>query len=196
MQTRPPTTDAPNGGRRVVRWLVGAALAQMVFLAVSGAFLLFEYRPAGAGDGPSLDARIRVAAVVRDLHLMGSWLLGATLVAVIVGAALERWPRRRVPIAAGAMLIVALLTSFTGNLLRWDQLALRTVTADTDMAGFRPLMSDQVLFVFVGDAEVDTSTVLAWLAVHLVLGLALVAGGIVLAAWTRAGSRPSAGPVR
>jgi quinol-cytochrome oxidoreductase complex cytochrome b subunit len=65
------------------------------------------------------------------------------------------------------LLILTLLMSFTGYLLPWDQLAFWAVTVGTEMAGYVPLIGEQVKEVLLGGPTVDSSTLLRFYVLHV-----------------------------
>ncbi len=136
-------------------------ITQLALLAVTGAYLVFFYRPTAVvtwNDLPSL---------VRFIH---RWLSTLTIVttvllavALIAGRSrdLGRW-------ALGPTLVLANgVAVFTGFVLPWDLLALWAVTANTRLMGF--VFGDEVRFVLVGGAEVAPETLQRVLLVHLAL---------------------------
>jgi len=65
------------------------------------------------------------------------------------------------------LLLLTLLLSFSGYLLPWDQLALWAVTVGTNMAGFVPVIGDQVKFALLAGVEVSASTLLRFYVLHV-----------------------------
>jgi quinol-cytochrome oxidoreductase complex cytochrome b subunit len=70
--------------------------------------------------------------------------------------------------------------SFTGYLLPWDQLALRSVTTGSNLRGIRWLFDGEVRFVLVGGTEISVSTYRAWAIVHVAIGAVLAAGAVLV----------------
>jgi quinol-cytochrome oxidoreductase complex cytochrome b subunit len=65
------------------------------------------------------------------------------------------------------LLLLTLLLSFSGYLLPWDQLALWAVTVGTNMAGFVPVIGDQVKFALLAGVEVSAATLLRFYVLHV-----------------------------
>ena len=161
-------------------------------LAGSGTYLFFEYRPSPSGFdlSPGLDTRVKVERIVREFHRVDAWLVAATLLALGIVVLVERVGRRWDRINAWGVLAICALASITGLLLPWDQLALWSVTVGANLAGYRPIVDEQIRFVLIDHEEIGPSTVLRWLVVHIVLGLVALAAIVRLVFGLR-GSRRS-----
>jgi quinol-cytochrome oxidoreductase complex cytochrome b subunit len=161
--------------------VIGTTIAVTVgLLAVSGALLVFIYRPNASafgvvGSSPGLTR----SNAARALHRLASWALQLEIIALLVTVFVERL-RLRVR-AAGALLATAIV-AMTGYLLPWDNLAVWAVAVDTNIQGYGPLLGDKVRFVLIGGSELTNGTVLGWLATHIALGVAL---GVLLIALAR-----------
>ena len=189
----------------VERWsrrlsTAGAALTgvALVIAALTGIVLCWQYLPDPAevtstyvadgrpvGRGPvHLHRLALVAAVSAGLW----WTCLCALRAVA-----WRGPRTLVGLlAALGTLLLALTATLSWYLVRWDQLALWAVTTGSDLRGLWPAgFSDEVRFVLVGGAEVDTGTYARWLLVHLAAPL-LALGTTAVGAW--AGRAPRQRP--
>jgi quinol-cytochrome oxidoreductase complex cytochrome b subunit len=59
------------------------------------------------------------------------------------------------------------LLSFTGYLLPWDQLAFWAITVGTSIAGYAPLIGQQVKFVLLGDVNVGQEALLRFYVLHV-----------------------------
>lgn len=187
---------------RVLGWLLAAAAAEFVLLAVTGVFLVLFYRPSAAhawGDlRGSQSTAVTAGQAVRIVHRLTASAMVLTVVAaagLALTLAIARSLRSRgsamTAAAWVAMAVVGLFASFTGYLLPWDQLALWAVTVGSDMMGFMPIIrhSDVVQYVLIGGAQISVNTLRAWLFVHiLVIPAVLIALG-TLAAWRLVGRR-------
>ena len=101
----------------------------------------------------SLRDSVTFAGVMRDAHRLTGHLAIWTALLAAVLIAVEPLRRNRLvrSIVLGATLfLVVLVSSFTGYLLPWDQLALWAVTVGTDMRGYAVLRDHQVWFVLLG----------------------------------------------
>lgn len=170
-----------NGLGRARSVLLAILSVEVAVLVVTGVALFFLYRPSTSQAWSdvvveSTDWDIRVAQALRRIHRLASQLAVPTALATGVAVALGResvrtWPRA----ATGAgIALSALVASFTGYLLPWDQLALWAVTVGSDMKGYRPFFNDTVRFVLIGGVEVSRTGFVRWLLLHmLVVGPAL-----------------------
>lgn len=77
------------------------------------------------------------------------------------------------------MLVASLPALATGFLLPCDHLALSAVTRGEIYVGYRPLLDGDVRFVLSDRGEEAPSTVIIWLVVHALMGVA--AGALVAA---------------
>jgi quinol-cytochrome oxidoreductase complex cytochrome b subunit len=175
----------------VLRWMIVALIAAFVVLLVSGLYLTWNYRPAGAFTWAKLmhiDAD-RLPTTIRSFHQVASRIfvvLGLTVGVLAVVLAVQR--RLIGPGFAGVAFLVAVLAaSFTGVLLPWDQVGLFRITVGTDYKGYAPIISgDQIRFADVGGSRISPGTLTRWFFAHeVVVPLVLIALGAVLFRLTR-----------
>jgi quinol-cytochrome oxidoreductase complex cytochrome b subunit len=191
---RPPPTRAsrPHGetleGARVL--LLTVLSLEVAVLVVTGIALFFLYRPSTSQAWSFVDVTdtgLRVAHGLRLVHLLASVLAVFTAIAtgivVVITSrvAVRRWAGSATGVGIA---VTALVASYTGFLLPWDQLALWAVTVDSNMRGYRPLFGPTVRFVLLGGVEVGPGTVIRWLLIHMLVlgpGMAL----LVALGWRR-----------
>jgi quinol-cytochrome oxidoreductase complex cytochrome b subunit len=148
---------------------------ELVLLALSGIWLVFNYRPPNAATWDRLGlphpvrARtpwIRVAH--QDLSRVALLTALLTAVVVIIDARTNGSGRRKraLYVSASTMFGAVVFSSFTGFLLPWDQLALRAVTVGTNMKGFAPAFGPSVSFVLIGGSTISKSTLWRWFIIH------------------------------
>lgn len=65
------------------------------------------------------------------------------------------------------LLLVTLFMSFTGYLLPWDQLAFWAITVGTSIAGYAPLIGQEMKFVLLGDTTVGQEALLRFYVLHV-----------------------------
>lgn len=202
-----------RGWERALRWAYAGVAGSLVTLALTGAALLGLYRPDSPDawdtihdldDGPGFE----VEDLFQGLHVWASRVLllsGVALGVAAVGRASasrsapagEEGPgsgfRRRVrarvpyglPTGVGVAL-TALSGGFTGLLLAFDQVALRSVTVGDSWQGvIRPAFSSNVRFLLVDGREVSQAAFRFWLVVHLALPLLAVAVAVAFTARRR-----------
>jgi quinol-cytochrome oxidoreductase complex cytochrome b subunit len=84
-------------------------------------------------------------------------------------------PRRINWIIGMGLLILAILSNFTGYLLPWDQLSFWAVTVATNMLTYIPLIGDWMLSVIRGGNDVGSATLLNFYNFHTgILPIAMV----------------------
>jgi quinol-cytochrome oxidoreductase complex cytochrome b subunit len=73
--------------------------------------------------------------------------------------------------------------SFTGYLLPWDQLSYWAITVGTNIAGYVPVLGDQVRTLLLGGNEVSAATLLRFYVLHIYFIPALMVLGIAIHIW-------------
>lgn len=163
-----------GGLDRSLRIVVLLALALLAMVAVTGVWLVFQYRPdpitlPGApgvgGDGQT--------QLVRRIHWAASSGLALASVAAVILAMIDRHGRRVAGIAIAVVAVLLIISAWiTGLLLPWSQLALNSVQVGKNFRGYRWLWDGQdVKFVLVRRSEVSTTTVATLFIAHLILAL-------------------------
>ncbi len=139
-------------------------------LALTGAWLWFNYRPA--------------TGWIRTVHRIASGVTVALALAVFVVLIGRRIRAAARGVVAGAAVVgTAGAAALTGYLLPWDQLARWAVTVGTDTRGIQSTFRTEVKFVLIGSREVSPGTYHFWAITHVVLGLVVAVA--VLLAWLR-----------
>lgn len=169
------------------RPVVLAVLSMEVgLLAVTGVVLYFIYRPSPSEawiQMTGVDRRMGLPEWTRLLH---RWIAILTLPTALVACMVSSLRplirgRRQGPAAAAGVLVASLGAMATGVLLPWDQLALWAVTRGEIYVGYRPLLDGDVRFVLSDRGEEAPSTVITWLVIHALVGVA--ASALVAVAW-------------
>jgi quinol-cytochrome oxidoreductase complex cytochrome b subunit len=160
----------PVALNRAAAWLARLLAVALAALVVTGLPLILLYQPRGAW------------AWLSTAHSLASSLfLGAA--AAMLALALAVAFARTAP-WAGWFLTLAVAGSFTGQLLAWDQIALKAVTVGSSYRGMLDPLGDDVRFLIIAGTEVSQGSFLAWLLVHVVaVPAAAVAVGLPL--WRR-----------
>lgn len=163
----------------------------MLVLLVTGVILFVWYRPETAdvwverfGLDEGHDELTRTASAV---HAGAAW---AALPLAVAAGVLTAIPHLRRGLTLGIGLVVVLLFGlFSGALLPWDLLAMRSVTVGSEAKGYRlPLAADQVRFVIIDGREVAQVTFARVIVHTVVVGLALA--GLLALAWRRGPGGP------
>lgn len=127
-------------------------------------------------DGPpwvvrSLDAH--------EAHVVAAWAVSIALGVGVV--ALIATGRQGEALLAGAVLAAAAFAHVSGPALAWQQVALESVTAGTEIGGVWMVFGDDVLFAVVGGAEVTPGEYRNAVVLHAApLVVPLVVAGISL----------------
>lgn len=180
------------------RWrfaLAAVAGGLLLVVVLTGWGLARRYHP-----GPWGDTGLPAVAWTRRL---ARWHRTAMALAVpaTIAWVLLLWParearRRGVAIVAGSVAIaLGLVTSLTWDLVRFDQIALRSVTVGVDLSQrglWWPAFDPDVLFVFVRGREVSRATYARWLLVHLFAPMAAVVALVI--SWWASTPPPETGP--
>jgi quinol-cytochrome oxidoreductase complex cytochrome b subunit len=149
LHIRPPTVPA-SSARPAYTWCMGG-LATLAFLilVITGALLMFYYRPSpefAYMDTVALSEDVPFGRFLRNLH---RWSAHAMVVFVwlhmlrvfLTGA--YKPPRRFNWVIGVCLLVITMLLSFTGYLLPWDQRSMWAVTVGANMAAAAPLVGSE-----------------------------------------------------
>lgn len=146
-----------------------------VILTVTGVLLMFYYVPSTAqAYDRMLDLRSSVAfgIILRNMHRWAAHGMVACVFLHMCRVFLtgSYKPPREFNWVIGVCLFgLTLLSSFTGYLLPWDQLAFWAITVGTSIAGYAPLVGKAVKFILLGDATVGQEALLRFYVLHVVV---------------------------
>jgi len=179
--------------------LGGMALVLFALLAGTGILLMFAYRPSPGEAYESivaLQSDVLFGQLIRNIHhWSGNILLIITLLHMLrvffTGAFLG--PRRFNWIIGLALLLLVLVSIFTGYLLPWDQLAFWAITICTSMLEYVPGVGIWLQELIRGGSDIGPATIMIFYTLHttiipfsLILIMALhfwrvrKAGGVVI----------------
>ncbi len=155
-------------------WYLGViSTVLLASLVASGVYLMFFYVPSPASAYTNIQTiqnEVPFGQYVRNVHRWSAHLM-VLAVAAHMGRVFFRGgykaPRQFNWVIGVILLVLTLLLSFTGYLLPWDQLAFWAVTVGTEMAGYVPVIGDQVKEVLLGGPTVDSSTLLRFYVLHV-----------------------------
>jgi quinol-cytochrome oxidoreductase complex cytochrome b subunit len=132
-------------------------------LVASGIYLMFFYVPSPAsayGDIQTIQTQVAFGQYIRNVHRWSAHLMVLAVAAhmsrVFYRGAYKQ-PREFNWTIGVVLLVLTLLLSFTGYLLPWDQLAFWAVTVGTEMAGYVPLIGEQVRKILLGGPVVGSA---------------------------------------
>ena len=165
--------------------LGGISVLAALVAIVSGVLLTFYYVPTidqAYASVTLLEDVVTYGSLIRALHYWSAQLLvvAATLhmARVVFTGAFVR-PRRPNWLVGIALLVLTLLWTFSGYVLRWDESALWALLVGTNLIKEIPAWGSQLYSFLMGDTEVGPNALLRFYAWHVV-GLTLIVGfGIV-----------------
>jgi quinol-cytochrome oxidoreductase complex cytochrome b subunit len=144
-----------------------------VILVVTGILLMFYYVPSTTqAYDRMLDLRGSVAfgTFLRNMHRWSAHGMVAMvflhLCRVFLTGAYKK-PREFNWVLGVLLLLVTLFMSFTGYLLPWDQLAFWAITVGTSIAGYAPVVGQQIRFLLLGDSTVGQEALLRFYVLHV-----------------------------
>jgi quinol-cytochrome oxidoreductase complex cytochrome b subunit len=153
--------------------LGGLSFFLFIHLTITGIFLMFYYTPTAElayVDIQALSTDIAFGSLVRNMHRWGAHLMVLSVflhMSRVFYHGAYKPPREFNWVIGVILLLLTLLLSFSGYLLPWDQLALWAVTVGTNMAGFVPVVGEQVKFALLAGVEVSAATLLRFYVLHV-----------------------------
>jgi quinol-cytochrome oxidoreductase complex cytochrome b subunit len=153
--------------------LGGLSFFLFILLTITGIFLMFYYTPTAELAYPNIEALstdVAFGSLVRNMHRWGAHLMVLSVflhMSRVFYHGAYKPPREFNWVVGVILLLLTLLLSFSGYLLPWDQLALWAVTVGTNMAGFVPVIGDQVKFALLAGVEVSAATLLRFYVLHV-----------------------------
>lgn len=153
--------------------LGGLSFFLFILLTITGIFLMFYYAPTETRayvDVQALSTGVQFGSLVRNMHRWGAHLMVLSVflhMSRVFYHGAYKPPREFNWVVGVVLLLLTLLLSFSGYLLPWDQLALWAVTVGTNMAGFVPVVGDQVKFALLAGPEVSGNTILRFYVLHV-----------------------------
>lgn len=142
-------------------------------LFVSGLYLMFFYHPTVPDayfDMHTLATGVSFGEFVRNVHRWSAHLMVLVvflhLIRVFYSGA-YRAPRQFNWVIGVFLLLVTLLLSFTGYLLPWDQLSFWAITVGTNIAGYVPLIGQQLHGLMLGGNDVGGAALLRFYVLHI-----------------------------
>jgi quinol-cytochrome oxidoreductase complex cytochrome b subunit len=153
--------------------LGGLSFFLFIVLTITGIFLMFYYTPSAEtayADIEALSTNVAFGSLVRNMHRWGAHLMVLSVflhMSRVFYHGAYKPPREFNWVIGVVLLFLTLLLSFSGYLLPWDQLALWAVTVGTNMAGFVPVVGNQVKFALLAGVEVSAATLLRFYVLHV-----------------------------
>ena len=144
-----------------------------VILVVTGILLMFYYVPSTTqAYDRMLDLRGSVAfgTFLRNMHRWSAHGMVAVVflhMCRVFFTGSYKKPREFNWVLGVVLLLVTLFLSFTGYLLPWDQLAFWAITVGTAIAGYAPVVGQDIRFLLLGDATVGQEALLRFYVLHV-----------------------------
>jgi len=166
--------------------LGGMAAQLMVIQGVTGLLLKFHYEPSPENAYNSilnLQESLLFGKMLRNIHHWSAiafvWIVFLHMLRTAYTGA-YRPPRDVTWITGLALLLLVVLSNFTGYLLPWDQLSYWAVTVATSLLSYIPLAGEPIRKVLLGGTEVGQPTLTNFFNLHTgVIPLTIIA----LMAW-------------
>jgi quinol-cytochrome oxidoreductase complex cytochrome b subunit len=160
-----------------------------LILVATGILLMFYYVPStNQAYDRMLDLRGTVAfgIFLRNMHRWAAHgmvaMVALHLCRVFLTGAYKK-PREFNWVLGVVLLLVTLFLSFTGYLLPWDQLAFWAITVGTSIAGYAPLVGQQMKFLLLGDTTVGQEALLRFYVLHVAVLPAILTLLIAIHFW-------------
>ena len=155
--------------------LGGMALVLFLILLGTGLQMIFVYEPTPEGAYKSIlfmQDETLFGRLIRGAHHWGANLLIAVAVLhlfrVFLTGAFQGVRRSNWLIGLGMMVLI-LVSGFTGYLLPWDQVSYWAITVCTEMLGYVPGVGQALQRLVVGGTEIGAATILNFYALHTVV---------------------------
>jgi quinol-cytochrome oxidoreductase complex cytochrome b subunit len=165
------------------------SLFLFLILTVTGILLMFYYVPSTTqAYDRMLDLRGSVAFgdFLRNMH---RWSAHGMVAAVFLHmcrvffTGSYKKPREFNWVLGVGLFLLTLFLSFTGYLLPWDQLAFWAITVGTAIAGYAPLVGEQMRFLLLGDTTVGQEALLRFYVLHVAVLPVVMVSMIVIHFW-------------
>jgi quinol-cytochrome oxidoreductase complex cytochrome b subunit len=171
-------------------WYLGVmSTVLLISLIVSGIYLMFFYVPSPVsayGDIQNLQTEVAFGQFIRNVHRWSAHLMvlavAAHMARVFYRGAYKS-PREFNWTIGVMLLLMTLLLSFTGYLLPWDQLAFWAITVGSSMAGFVPVIGDEVKTILIGGDQVGAATLLRFYVLHVAVLPTLIVIAFMVHIW-------------
>lgn len=144
-----------------------------VILVFTGVLVMFYYVPStNQAYDRMLDLRSTVAfgTFTRNMHRWAAHGMVAFvflhMCRVFFTGAYKR-PREFNWVLGIVLFLLTLFSSFTGYLLPWDQLAFWAITVGASIAGYAPVVGEQMRFLLLGDTTVGQEALLRFYVLHV-----------------------------
>jgi|SRR5450631_2390582 cytochrome b6 len=157
-------------------WYLGAlTLGAFTIQLTTGLLLMLYYHPSipqAYADMKDLQFVVSSGVFLRNLHRWSAhamvFLVFAHLAKVFYRGAF-RPPRELNWIVGVFLLMLTLLSSYTGYLLPWDQLSYWGVTVGSNIMSSTPFIGEKLRFVLLGGNTVNANALLRFYVLHVLI---------------------------
>lgn len=160
-----------------------------VILTVTGILLMFYYVPSTTqAYDRMLDLRGSVAfgTFLRNMHRWGAHFMVAVVflhMCRVFFTGSYKKPREFNWVIGILLFLLTLFSSFTGYLLPWDQLAFWAITVGAAIAGYAPVIGNDMKFILLGDYQVGQEALLRFYVLHIAVLPLLVTLLVMIHFW-------------
>ncbi len=160
-----------------------------VILVVTGILLMFYYVPSTEqAYDRMLDLRGSVAfgTLLRNMHRWAAHGMVALVflhMCRVFFTGSYKKPREFNWVLGVVLMLLTFGMSFTGYLLPWDQLAFWAITVGAAIAGYAPVVGNDVRFLLLGDANVGQEALLRFYVLHVAVLPAILTLLIAIHFW-------------
>jgi len=159
-----------------VTWFLGTlSLGTFLILVLTGIPLMLYYHPSvpqAYADMKDLRFAVSAGVFLRNLHRWSAHamvlLVFAHMFKVFYRGA-YRPPREFNWLIGVALFLLTLLSSFTGYLLPWDQLAFWAITVGSNLISAVPVLGTRIRFLVLGGHTVNANALLRFYVLHCVV---------------------------
>ncbi len=157
-------------------WYLGAlTLGTFTIQLTTGLLLMLYYHPSipqAYADMKDLQFVVSSGVFLRNLHRWSAhamvFLVFAHMAKVFYRGAF-RPPRELNWVVGVSLLMLTLLSSYTGYLLPWDQLSYWGVTVGSNIMSSTPFFGEKLRFVLLGGNTVNANALLRFYVLHVVI---------------------------
>jgi quinol-cytochrome oxidoreductase complex cytochrome b subunit len=165
----------PAGALRwTYTWGLGGLSAVLALcLGLTGILLMFRYEPTidrAYSSIQALEAQVAFGSLVRGIHHWSANLLVITAFLHLVRVFLTggfKAGRAMNWLVGTLLLVLVLVSNFTGYLLPWDQLAYWAITVSTSLIAYIPLVGQPLSHLILAAPEVGQGALSNFYALHV-----------------------------
>jgi quinol-cytochrome oxidoreductase complex cytochrome b subunit len=165
----------PQLGFRVTWYLGALTLGTFTIQILTGLLLMLYYHPSipqGYADMKDLQFVVSSGVFLRNLHRWSAhamvFLVFAHMAKVFYRRAF-RPPRELNWVVGVCLLLLALLLSYTGYLLPWDQLSYWGTTVGANIMSSIPVLGTRLRFILMGGNTVNANALLRFYVLHTMI---------------------------